>query len=1783
MIHHYVKTSLTLFVLLFFSLALNAQLIVPFNSIYQTNQRGGIVFLSNSALGCSANPSAATGSCQVASQETPVLGTTRNDDFLASYIDIDADASTFMSSSEQLNLPSCSRITKAILFWAASGNSVTAFNQIKLKVNNGLYQTVTATTSTVNTIGINSYHCYADVTSLLSLSGINDLITVANISSSMIGQANAFGSWNLAVVYKNDAMNMRQITVMNGLAHLSTLTPTVNVPLSGFLTPTIGAVSFEIGVYAHDGDRGIVGDNVLFNGNTLFFPLTDLTTNPMGDGMNSTVSYNGLSTTLRNPLLYNTMGTDADVYQPLNLLNGFLANSATTATIQLATTVDNYLVQTLASSIDSYEPDLRATLRSADINGGTLNPGDVVRYTIRGANFGTDISTGTFITDTLDANVNYIANSTSVTFGPNSGSKTDILSDDQVDYDATQHILKIRIGTGANATTGGSLNGSLTGADSTVVTYSVAVTQSCLRLSCNNILKARAYISGTGATFTSHTFTNASTPGTSDSFSCSITGITSAVVTTTACGTPTATSTSPVCTGGSILLNATPDPDAAYVWTGPLSYTAGIRNPIISNVTTAAAGIYSVTLTIPNTTCSANAITSVTVISCPPTAVNDFTNTTANVPVFGDASANDINGIPNGTYTILTQPANGTVTLNSSTGQYTFTPANGFTGITTATYQLCNGNPVVCSTATITVNVYATLVVNPDLIITAPSVSVTGNVSANDNSTLTGVNYSLTYTPILASTGTLLVNAIGQYTFIPNPAFTGSAQTTYTVCNTTVNPSQCSSTTITILVKPNPAPVNDGIATVINTSVTGNAAANDNGVATGTFAITNQPANGTITIDPATGNYTFTPANNFTGVTTATYNLCNGAPNSCSAAVISATVYPLLVAVNDAVNTTPATATTGTLLANDIGITPSASYSVTIVQTPLLTGTFIINAATGQYTFTPNVLFTGTAQTTYNVCNTSVNPTQCSTATITINVGNQPIAVNDATTTLINTPVSGNAGANDSGTFGGTFTYGTITAGTGTFLGNPLTGQYSYIPASGFTGTASVNYTLCNLVSPVCSTASITFTVYPTLIANGDVIATLPSVTSNGNLLTNDTGITQGAVYSVSSSNIAASTGTLTVDPATGNYTFIPNPSFTGNAQTSYTVCNMSVTPQQCSSASISILVGNFVTAVNDQTLTLMGVPVSGNVSLNDSNTSGGTFTFNGPSPVTGNLVGNPATGDYTFTPYPGFSGITYASYTVCTVLSAPCSTALITFTVYPTLEAKPDHIVTFMNTPTTGNLKINDAGIFPNGSYSVTASSPAPAIGTLTVDASGNYTFVPALGFIGSGTTTYTLTQYNGATVLQSSSTTITLTVKPAPSPLGIAKSISHVAYNNNGTFYLTYKVVVKNYSNQALSSASVLDNLDLTFPQPATYTVTGPPALITASGSQLIMNASYSGALNSSLTSTNSTLPPGRTDTIVFTVQVDPHNIQHIYNNSASVFAFTGANSIKDTSANGLDPDPDSDGDPGNNQSVTPFNVSLVHIGLAKQVSRSESDGNGCYNTTFKFTVKNYGPSTIYNIQLIDNLNRTFGNVNYSIPSPPVSTNGYLAPYNLFNGSSNDNLLSNISHLDAGKTDTILLRVKYCSGASVSFSNTATTYGNSVEGGGFIGYDISTNGLDPDPNGNGNPSDPGEDLVTGFTSGDNFSIPAGFSPNNGDNINNTFEIKGIDDYKNLELTILNRWGTTVYNKKHYDNSWDGKCTEGVQFGGNDLPEGTYYYIVDLGNGQKPLKGFVYLNRAVR
>ncbi len=81
---------------------------------------------------------------------------------------------------------------------------------------------------------------------------------------------------------------------------------------------------------------------------------------------------------------------------------------------------------------------------------------------------------------------------------------------------------------------------------------------------------------------------------------------------------------------------------------------------------------------------------------------------------------------------------------------------------------------------------------------------------------------------------------------------------------------------------------------------------------------------------------------------------------------------------------------------------------------------------------------------------------------------------------------------------------------------------------------------------------------------------------------------------------------------------------------------------------------------------------------------------------------------------------------------------------------------------------------------------------------------------------------------------------------------------------------------------------------------------------------------------------------------------------------------------------------------------------------------------------------------------------------------------------------------------------------------------------------------------------------------------IPNAISPN-GDLINDVWNITHIEQYPLAVIKIFNNWGVTVWRSEPgYPHPWDGRSN------GIALPIDSYFYIIDLHNGSKPIAGNV-------
>jgi Bacterial Ig domain/Secretion system C-terminal sorting domain len=689
------------------------------------------------------------------------------------------------------------------------------------------------------------------------------------------------------------------------------------------------------------------------------------------------------------------------------------------------------------------------------------------------------------------------------------------------------------------------------------------------------------------------------------------------------------------------------------------------------------------------------------------TANDDYVNTNYGTNATGSVLTNDTDPQGN-TLTASAQnvtTAAGTFVLNTN-GTYTFTPATGFSGPTTFKYQVCdNGNPVACDSATlhILVNPKPT-VLNPDFAVTTPGSPVTGNVNTNDD-VPPGTTYGTppvnpsnpsACAPVVASNGTFTFTCSTPGDYVFDVPVCPAGQTT-----------NCPTTSLVITVKnptgsTTPPVANPDIASVtqggnVAIPVLANDGAGSNPINVGSVTVPStgagSPSHGTVVVSPA-GVITYTPSPGFVGDDTFTYTVCdNATPTAlCKTATVVIHVLPTnapnsLTANDDYVNTNYGTNATGNVLTNDTdpqGNTLTASaQNVTTAA-----GTFVLNT-NGTYTFTPATGFSGPTTYKYQVCDNG-NPVACDSATLHILVepNLNPSVINpDFNVGNKGTSIIGNLKTNDNIPSGTTY-------GTPSGAGNPSTDLPVMNPNGSYTFTTNTPGTYTFIV-PVCeagqtsncpTTVLIITVLDPETVnppaANIDFARTSVDTNVEIQLLANDRVSNPTSVLNPGSLTITSQPahGTLIVSSTTGNVTFIPSTSFTGDDEFEYQVCDNTQPTALCSKARTFIKVlpvstVNTTTALDDYIMIEAGKVATGNVKTNDIDPQGDAQIITAQTITTpaGDFI-LAADGSYTFTANSSFAGGTVdVPYTVCDVgMPMACVNATLHVLVNPDFCASP-------------------------------------------------------------------------------------------------------------------------------------------------------------------------------------------------------------------------------------------------------------------------------------------------------------------------------------------------------------------------------------------------------------------------------------------------------------------------------------------------------------------------------
>ncbi|WP_336784731.1 Ig-like domain-containing protein [Paenibacillus sp. MMO-177] len=243
------------------------------------------------------------------------------------------------------------------------------------------------------------------------------------------------------------------------------------------------------------------------------------------------------------------------------------------------------------------------------------------------------------------------------------------------------------------------------------------------------------------------------------------------------------------------------------------------------------------------------------------------------------------------TYFIPAAPLNGALSINSSTGEFVYSPNPGYSGTDSFTVIVYDGE-AYSAPADITITITA--------LNDAPAAKP-AEAAVDQETVLKGVlsgtdpdGDDLTFIPISEPAhGLLSINAsTGAFTYTPEADYIGKDSFTYAVSDGTITSAPA---TVTITVNPaNHAPtaIDASGVTKKGKALKGTLSGTDKDAGTTlSFAIATKPEHGEVKIDASTGAYKYKPAAGFTGTDSFTFTVNDGTLTSATATV-SITVEP---------------------------------------------------------------------------------------------------------------------------------------------------------------------------------------------------------------------------------------------------------------------------------------------------------------------------------------------------------------------------------------------------------------------------------------------------------------------------------------------------------------------------------------------------------------------------------------------------------------------------------------------------------------------------------------------------------------------------------------------------------------------------------------------------------------------------------------------------------------------------------------------------------------------------
>ncbi len=1131
--------------------------------------------------------------------------------------------------------------------------------------------------------------------------------------------------------------------------------------------------------------------------------------------------------------------------------------------------------------------------------------------------------------------------------------------------------------------------------------------------------------------------------------------------------------------------------------------------------------------------------------------------------------------------------------------------------------------PAGSLTGTVTIDPTDDIIYEGSETVIADITSVTGGNGATESGTQTATvtitDDETIPTVTLSGTASIAENAAGVATLTATLSVATTAATNITITYTgTASGADYATSSVTIIIPagslsgtvtidPTDDIIYEGSETVVAdiTSVTGGNGATESGTQTATVTITDDETIPTVTLSG-----TASIAENAAGVATLTATL--------------------------SVATTTATTITITYTGTASGADYATSSVTIIIPSGSLSGTVTIDP-------TDDIIYEGSETVIADITSVTggngATESGTQTATVTIvDVNNSPVANDNSVSTNEDLAVViPSINTNDTDV-DGTVIVGTIdldpttpgqqttfTNAQGTWTLNTLTGDITFTPVLNYNGTASTPYTIEDNSGAISNQALITITVIPvndSPVVDNDVNATTEDNSTVGGDLT-DAGDSdpEGTTLVVNTTPVSGPSNGSIIINSDGTYTYTPNSNFNGTDIITVTICDQGLPlPALCVTQTLTITVspvndspsqGNEFTSTTEDN----GTAVITNVTANNIDPDGTTTSVTAIVSISGGgTVTNNGNGTISYVPAANFNGVDTIIYTVCDQ-GLPLPAICVNDTLFVTVNAVNDspiidnefHVTDF-GVSVTGDLtNLGDADI--DGNLVVTVNPIInPTNGSITINSDGTYTYIPNLGFEGNDTIVVQICDDGSPLPAICVNDTIFITVSNCLSnPL---EDCDNDGLTNDEEITAgTDPLNPDSDGDGVIDGTEVADGTNPTEPCDlliASQTVVPNAAWglldcdtdgltndeeITAGTDPLNPDSDGDGVLDGTEVA-DGTNPTEPCDLLIASQTVTPSSAWGLLDCDTD-----GLTNDEEITA-GTDPlNPDSDGDgvidgtevaDGTNP-TEPCDLLIASQTVVPNAAWGllDCDNDGLTNDeeitagTDPLNPDSDGDGVIDGTEVADGTNPTEP-CDLLIASQTVTPS---SAWGLLDCDTDG--LTNDEEIAAGTDplnpdsdgDGVIDGTEVADGTNPTAPCDLLIASQTVTPSAAWGLlDCDNDGINngTEITNGSNPQDP----CSPNSCNDIIDVPNAFTPD-GDGINDALVITGIEQFPENTLVIFNRWGNIVFEAENYKNDWTGTTNAGIVLGGENLPTGTYYYLLDLKQEEQEIvKGFIYIQR---